>query len=316
MKQFDIFVDSSANIPDAIREERGINVISYSYILDGKEHLCYEKDTPFIRTAKSYYDSLRAGADIKTSLVGAEAFISAVTPSLEAGRDVLILTIASGISGTYQQALNAKTELEKQFPECRIAVADSANASLGQGLLALKVADLRDMGESLEACENWLKLNTYKMNSFLTVDDLKYLKRSGRISATLAIAGTLLNIKPVLTADGGTNAKIVFFARERGRKKSISALAQAFLDNAVNPENQTVAIAHADCEEDAQALAEIIRGYGAKDVIVEYYDLCTGAHVGPGTVALFFMGKDRRGESAAAAAEKVVHAKPAHSFHR
>lgn len=316
MNKFDIYVDSSANIPDAMLRERKINVISYSYIINGEEHNCWKKDVPFTETAKSFYDSLRCGAEIKTSLVGEQTITDAVTPSLEAGNDVLIMTIASGISGTYQQAVNAKTALEKKFPDCKIVVADSSNASLGEGLLALKVADLRDMGESLETCENWLKLNTYKMNSYLTVDDLKYLRRGGRISATLAIAGTLLNIKPVLKADGSVNAKLTFFGRERGRKKALSALAQAFLDNAVNPENQTVAIAHADCEEEALALAETIKGYGVKDVVIEYYDLCTGAHVGPGTIALFFMGKDRRGESAAAAAEKAVRAKPVPSAHR
>lgn len=311
MNKFDIYVDSSANIPDELRKDRGIKVISYSFTVNGKERLCYEEGTPFIQTAKQFYDEMRNGSDVKTSLVGEQTIISALLPSLQEGKDVLLLTIASGISGTYQQALKAKQALEKDFPHNKIVVADSANASMGEGLLALKVADLRDMGESLEACENWLALNTYKMNSYFTVNDLKYLRKGGRISTTLAIAGTLLNIKPILKADGGANAKIAFFGRERGRKKALSSLARAFAENAVHPESQTVAITHADCEEDALALAEMLKELGAQNIIIEYYDLCTGTHVGPGTIALFFTGKDRRGEAAAAAAEKAVRAKPA-----
>lgn len=311
MNKFDIYVDSAANLPDDLKTERDIRVISYSFTVNGEERKCYEEGVPFSETAKKFYDEMRNGREAKTSLVGEQTIIDAMTPSLKDGKDVLMLTIASGISGTYQQAIKAQQALAKQFPDRKIVVADSANASMGEGLLALKVADLRDMGESLESCENWLALNTYKLNSYFTVNDLKYLRKGGRISTTLAIAGTILNIKPILKADGGANAKISFFARERGRKKALSALVQAFVENAVNPESQTVAITHADCEEDALALAEMLKQNGAKNIIIEYYDLCTGSHVGPGTVALFFMGKDRRGEAAAAAAEKAVHAKPA-----
>jgi len=304
MNKFDIYVDSSANIPDAMLGERKINVISYSYIINGEEHNCWKKDVPFTETAKSFYDSLRCGAEIKTSLVGEQTITDAVTPSLEAGNDVLIMTIASGISGTYQQALAAKKTLEKQFPKRKVYVLDSANASLGEGLLVLKAADLRDMGESVESCAEWIEENKYKQNAYLTVGDLKYLRKGGRISATLAIAGTLLNIKPIIKADGGTPAKLTFTGRERGRKRALEALLKAFDENVLNPENQTVAIAHCNCEEDALKLAEAVKERSATDVIIEYYDLCTGAHVGPGTIALFFTGKDRRSAAAVADAKK------------
>lgn len=296
MNDFDIFVDSSANIPNALREERGIGIISYPMMVNGAERQCYENGISFEETAKELYNAMREGAEVKTSLVNEEKIANALTPSLEAGRDVLFLTIASGISGTYQQGLAAQKQLEKQYPDRKIVVADSTNASMGEGLLALKVADLRDMGESIDTCYKWLKENAYKMNSLFTVSDLKYLRKGGRISATLAIAGSLLNIKPILKADGSANAKISFAGKERGRKKALAAVAKMFGEIAVNPETQTVAITHADCEEDALALAEMLRAQGVKDIIIEYYDLCTGAHVGPGTVALFFMGKDRRGD--------------------
>jgi len=309
-KTFDIYVDSSANIPDELIRERDIRVIPYTFLFNGEEKLCYDTERPFRETAIEFYNQLRAGAETKTSLISEQTMIDALRPSLEQGNDVLFITIASGISGTHQQALKAKKELQALFPDREIHVADSANASMGQGLIALKVADLRDMGMSVSDCADWVKRNAYKINSFFTVNDLKYLRRGGRISATLAIAGTILNIKPILTADGSANAKITSYGKEKGRKKSLSALAKAFREYAVNPESQTVAITHGDCEEDALALADMIREAGAKDIIIEYYDLCTGSHVGPGTVALFFTGKDRRSPAAIAEAEKSFRAKP------
>lgn len=300
MNQFDIFADSSANIPSDLIKKHNIGIVSYLCTVNGVERSCYEPDVEFSETAKAFYDAMRAGADAKTSLVSAERIVEAVTPSMEAGKDVVFVTISSGISGTYNQALEAKQILEKTYPNRKLYVCDGANASFGEGLQVLKIANLRDVGVSAQACAEWAKENAYKYNSYFTVSDLKYLRRGGRISTTLAIAGTILNIKPILKADGGTPAKISFFGKERGRKKAIVALANAFSEYAVAPELNTVAIAHADCEEDALALAEMLKERGAKDIIIEYYDLCSGTHVGPGTLALFFYGKDRRSPVTAA----------------
>lgn len=297
MNKFAIFVDSAANIPNDIRIARDIRVIPFNYIVDGEEHPCFSEDMPFVETAKTFYDAMRRGAEAKTSLLPSATFEDALRPALEEGRDVLLFTISSGVSGTFAQAQEAGRKLQEEYPDRRIFVLDSANASLGEGLIAMKVADLRDMGESAEACAEWVRENTYKMNSFFTVDDLKYLRRSGRISRTVAIAGTLLNIKPLLQADASDNAKIVSCGRARGRKKALEAIADIFAKRAVRPETSTVAIAHADCEKDALLLADMLRERGANDVIIEYYDLCTGSHVGPGCVALFFWGKDRRKEA-------------------
>lgn len=296
MADFDIFCDSGANIPYDIVRERDIHIIPYSFTINGEEQSCYSGDgeSRFAEIAKKFYDEVRAGADVKTSLISTQKIIEAVMPSLEKGKDVLMTFISSGISGSYNQGKEAAKELSAAFPDRKILVRDSSNASMGEGLQVLKACDLRDMGQSIEACAEWIEQNRYNINSYLTVGDLKYLKKSGRISATLAIAGTILNIKPVLKADGGDNAKIVFHSKERGRKKALAALAENFAANVVDPENQTVAICHADCEEDANTVAEMLKERGAKDVIIEYYDLCTGTHVGPGTVAIFFFGKDRK----------------------
>lgn len=294
MNEFDIYCDSGANIPLELVKKHGIKVIPYYFTVDGQLTCCYDDSREFEKIAKEFYAKVREGAEIKTSLLSTHTIMQALKPSLEAGRDALVTFISSGISSTFNQAKEAAKELEKLYPGRKVMVCDSANASMGEGLQVLKVCDLKDMGASIETCAQWIESNKYKINSYLTVGDLKYLKKSGRISATLAIAGTILNIKPVLMADGGDMAKIVFHSKERGRKRALAALADNFAANVVDPENQIVSICHADSEDDALALAEMIRQKGAKDIVIEYYDLCTGSHVGPGTVALFFYGKDRK----------------------
>lgn len=309
MNRFDIFVDSAANIPEELLQKHDINVITYFCTVNGAELPCYEHDKPFSEIAKKFYDDMRSGADVKTSCVSTERIIEAIEPAMSAGKDAIIITISSGISGTHSMALKAKKVLEEKYPSCRLFVCDSANASMGEGLLAIKAADLRDMGESAQTCAKWIERNAYKVNSYFTVGDLKYLRKGGRISATLAIAGTILNIKPILRADAGVNAKLAFFCKERGRKKALIALADAFSKNVEHPESQSVAICHADCLQDAEELADMVKARGASDVIIEYYDMCTGSHAGPGTVALFFYGKDRRAISQEA--EKSVRGKTA-----
>ena len=298
MAEFEIYTDSSANLPEELRREHNIHVISYVMHVGGQDIYCYEEGTDFHQIAKIFYEKMRAGLEAKTSLIGEQRFIDAVSPALEAGKDALIVTIASGISGTWNQAVNATAELEEKFPGRKVYVCDSANASMGQGLIVLRAAKLREEGKTAEETATWLWENTYKLNSYVTVDDLKFLRRSGRISAATAIAGNLLNIKPLIKADGKEHPQLMVYGKTHGRKKSIAALIEAFDANVEDAGGQTIAIAHADCEEDAASLAETLKAsHGVKDVIIEYYDLCTGSHIGPGTIALFFWGKDRRTEA-------------------
>lgn len=297
MNSFDIFADSGNNIPDELIEKYEIGVIPFLCTVSGKEMACREEGVPFAETAKKFYTALRAGAEIKTSLIGEARFEEVLTPSLQAGKDVILFTITQTLSGTYAQAALAKEELEKKFPQNKVYVIDTANASMGSCLLVLKVAEMRALGAGAEECAAWAKDNAYKVNSYVTVEDLKYLRKGGRVSAVAAIAGTLLNIKPVLWANSTTPAKLEVFCKERGKKKALATILKAFDDNAENVDTQTVAIAHADCIEDANYLKEALSEKGVKNIIIDYYDLCTGGHVGPGTIALFFFGKDRRGEA-------------------
>lgn len=310
MNKFDIFVDSSADLTDEMIEANGITVIPYSYIIDGVERPCYEKGVPFEETAKRFYDEMRAGKEPTTSLVNCEKIVAAVTPSMQEGRDALIVTISSQISGTYAQAQAAAEELKKAFPERKLYVCDGYNSGLGEGMLAIQAAKLRDLGESAESCAEWVNTHNVNMNSIFTVSELKYLKRGGRISTTLAIAGTILNIKPILRADG--NGKIVFAGNERGRRKALARLVDTFAENVIDPENQTIAISHADCIDDANTLAEMLKERGAKDIVINMLDICSGVHAGPGMLALFFMGKSRKkdAEPAPAVKKNVFGAKP------
>lgn len=176
-KEFDIFADSAANLTDEMITSNRIGVISYTCLVNGEEVLCYEEGKPFSAKAKEFYENMTKGAEIKTSLVSQASIIKAVSPSMEQGKDVLLITISSGISGTHNQALQAQKELKNLYPKCKLVVADSANASLGEGLLAVKAANLRDMGESIDACAKWIEENKYKLNAYVTVNDLKYLRR-------------------------------------------------------------------------------------------------------------------------------------------
>lgn len=291
MRTFDIFVDSAANLTDEMIKENNIGVVSYICSVNGVDMECYEDGVPFVETAKKFYNAMREGAETKTTLVNAAKIMEAVTPSLEAGKDVLFITISAGISGTYNQAVTAAEALKEKFPERKMLVADSFNAALGEGLCALYAARLGDMGESVDACKQWIDNNKMNLHGIFTVDSLKYLKRGGRISALVAVAGTILNIKPVLHGD--ENGHLSVLCNERGRKKSIAKLVELFRDNVIDPENQIVAISHADCEAEALELAEKVKALGAKEIVMNYYDICTGAHAGPGTLALFFLGKSR-----------------------
>lgn len=292
VKEFEIFVDSAAGLTEEQVKKFDIHVVSYTLRLDGEELDCFMLGRDNEALAGRIYEALREGKDVQTSLINSQKLIEAVSPSMAEGKNVLFISISSKLSGTYQQALLAKEELKEMFPNQNFAVVDSMNAASGEGMLALQAAKLRDLGESFVACVEWLENNKSKMNAFCTVDDLKYLRKGGRISAATAIAGTLLNIKPILYGDGA--GKFAVAGKERGRRKALSALAEAFRANVVSPQTQTVAISHCDCLADAEQLAEMLKELGAQDIMINYYDVCTGAHIGPGTVALFFMGKDRK----------------------
>lgn len=292
---FQIVVDSAANIPAELVKKYDIRVISFVNYVNGKKVVCFDPDlTPEEERAKGkeYYDAVRAGADVKTGLVSSGDFEDLFRSILEAGDDILYFSLSKNISGTYNSARIAAEELSESFPNRKIRLIDALNASLAQGILAIYASEMRAGGKSLDETADILATYPAKMNGVFTVGDLKYLSKTGRISSSAALVGNLLSIKPILR--GNKDGFIVQFKKCRGRKSALNTLVSLVCDNIVNPEEQIIGIAHADAYENSlYVMEEIRKRVKLRGFINTSYDYCTGSHVGPDTIALFFMAKDR-----------------------
>ena len=287
---FTIFTDGCSNLPCHLLEELDIRVLPCSYELDGIPGT-YDGNIDAV-DFHSYYDRLRAGASMKTSLLNSHLFMTHFRPELEKGRDVVYVGLSSGVSGTLQAARMAAEELGEDFPDRTVRVVDSLGAAFGPGLLACRGADLRDEGKTASKAGDILDEEVKHLLQFFTVDDLNFLKRTGRVSGATAAIGTVLNIKPLLWGD--PTGHIVALKKCRGRKKAIDEIVELYRTRAIHPENQRIAISHGDCPEEAELLAkrvcEICR---PKEMIVCPHEPFTGAHVGPGMLALYFFGNER-----------------------
>ena len=283
-----LFTDTSANLPVEIIDEYGIEVVPFSYTIDGVEYI---PEREF--DGKAFYAAMRTGSEVKTSMVNAGTFIERFKTALDAGKDVLYIGMSGGISGTANAALMAKQELDEEYPDRKIVVIDTLAASLGEGLLVIKAAEqLRD-GAALDAIEEDIRVQVPHMCQSFTVDDLKYLKKTGRVSGAAAIIGNVLSIHPILIGD--YEGKIVVKSKVRGMKRTLDALAERYAELVLN-KAETIGIAHADNEEGKAYLVQRLRDKGLTGKCLSVcYEPVTGSHVGPGTVALFFFGTDRMG---------------------
>ena len=287
---FAIYVDGSSNLPGRILAERDIRVLPCSYTLDGAAASYNGNLDSF--DYRTYYGRLRQGAAVKTSLLNTQLFLDQFRPALEAGEDVLYFSMSSGISGTCQAARMAAAELLEEFPGRTVRIVDSLGSGFGTGLMAVRAADLREDGWTAEKAADYLDDDAHNMLQFFTVDDLNFLKRTGRVSGATAMIGTVLNIKPILWGD--TTGHITARSKVRGRRKAIAALAEEYRASVVDAEHQTVAISHGDCEEEALQLAGLINAIARpRDLIIAPHEPFTGAHVGPGMLAVFYHGKRR-----------------------
>ena len=285
---FVVITDTSANIPTELAQIKKIQIMEFPCYLDGKPY--HYKDTAAFR-AEEYYTAIKKGAVGTTSQIRPQDYMEFFEPWLKQGSDIICLTMASGISGTCNSANIAAKELQEQYPERRIEIIDSLSASLGTGLIALAAADLREEGLATEEAAVRLRETVQRVFSIFTVDDLMHLKRGGRISNLSAVIGMVLQIKPILK--GSEEGKIVAFAKVRGRKQSIMTLAQMYDKLVKDPDKQTVGIAHAFCREDAEMLADLVRkNKPPREILFVDYEPSTGAHVGPGGLALFFEGEE------------------------
>ena len=241
---------------------------------------------------KEIYAGLRAGQTATTSAINPDGWARAIEPVLAEGKDALVMAFSSGLSTTYQSAVIAAEDLKEKYPDRKVIVIDTLCAAHGQGLLVWYACRKRDEGLTLEEVAAWVEDNKLHLCHWFTVDDLMYLKRGGRVSATTALVGTMLNIKPILHVDN--DGKLINVGKTRGRKAAIEMLGKKLAELGEGYDNETVFISHGDCVEDAELLARIVKEkYGVKNVLMGYVGAVIGSHSGPGTLTLFFLGKER-----------------------
>lgn len=283
-----LFTDTSANLPVSIIREYGIEVVPFSYTVNGKE-VPYSAETDF--NGKAFYEAMRAGAEVKTSMINVSDFMAAFEQWIAKGDAVIYVGMSGGISGTANSAKLAAEELLEKYPAAKIAAIDTYAASLGEGFLVIETAKMIERGDPFLKIVKKIELLRKNMCQFFTVDDLAYLRKGGRISGAAAVVGTVLNIKPILRGD--ENGKIVLCGKIRGFNKSMEALANKY-DELVFDKTADVGIAHADNPEGAQRLEDILRAKGfSGELLKVVYEPVTGSHVGPGTIALFFIGEHK-----------------------
>ena len=285
-----IFTDTSANLPDKVVREYGLRLIPFFYCPpEHPEGIPCPGSEEFDGSA--YYNAIRGGAVVTTSQINVHQYINAMDPVLEAGHDILFVGMSSGISGSYASSKIAANQLQEEFPERKILTVDTYSASLAEGIAVMRAVECREKGMTIDETYTLLRALRHRIAQIFTVGDLRYLKRTGRLSNLEAAVGTVLQIKPLLKGD--PEGKIVCFAKVRGRQRAIEEMAKRYEALVVSPETQTVCISHADCEADAQILASMLRrSKPPKDILIVDYEPVTGSHVGPGALALFFLSDD------------------------
>jgi|GEM_PF-562251 len=239
-----IVTDTSANLPTPMLKELDITVLPFSYLYDGQEHTCMDTEA---FDGKAYYNMMRDGVKVTTSQITPFRYTEHFRPLLEAGQDILFVGMSSGISGSYAMAEVAAEGLREEFPLRKLRLVDSLGASLGEGIIALKAAEYREKGFSIDENADLLLAMRHRMAQIFTVDDLMHLRSTGRLSNAAAFVGTVLQIKPLLK--GNEEGKIVTCGVARGFKKAVAAMAKKYNELVVNADEQIVGIAHADCRE-------------------------------------------------------------------
>ena len=283
-----IFTDTSANLPTDLTEAKGITVVPFSYCLNGEEFMC--TDTRSFDGA-DFYGAIRKHASVSTSQINPFRYEEYMEPVLQAGSDILYIGMSSGISGSFASSSVAIEQLRAKYPERDIRAVDTLSASLGEGIVVLKAVEYLEHGMDIDEAEKRLNELSRKVCQIFIVDDLMHLRRTGRLSNAVALAGAVLQIKPMLK--GNEKGQIVCIKKERGRRRAIESLVKVYENYIKNADEQIVGISHADCAEDAEYLASRLREVAApKEILTVCYEPVTGSHVGPDTLALFFVGRD------------------------
>lgn len=290
MLKFEIVADSTCDLTSELISELDVKVIPMEFTVDGRAY----RDDVFNRKLNppEFYNLLREGKTASTAQVNTSTYIDLIEPMLKQGKDVLILTLSSQLSGTYQSSVMAVEQLREQYPLRKIFTIDTKSASMGEGLLVYYAAKLRESGKSIDEVAGWVAENRLKVCHWFTVHDLNHLKRGGRLTATAAIVGTFLGIKPVLHVDNEGKLKPV--GKVRGRRQSLDALIGHMKESYIGSQPQTVFISHANCIEDAKYLEKQIKSeFAPERIVINYIGPVIGAHAGPETIAVFFLGRQR-----------------------
>ncbi len=284
---FIILTDSGSDITQEMAESMQVQVMPLMYTLDEEDPMPGDEVD-----IKNFYRQLREGKSAKTSAANYEDLTRTLETIVCGGHDVLYIAFSSGLSSTASTAMLVAGELCEKYPERKIFVVDSLAASLGHGLLVYLASRCRADGKSIEQVRDFVEENRLRLCHWFTVDDLHHLKRGGRVSAATAAIGTMLSIKPVLHVDDAGH--LINVSKARGRKASLVSLVEQMEKTAVDPAGQTVFISPGDALEDAQQVAQMVREkMGVQDIQIGYIGPVIGAHSGPGTVALFFLGTQR-----------------------
>ena len=283
-----IFADSSCDIEPELLAQWEVPFVSLTVKFDDETEAFSNFDRPF----PAFYQKMRDGGVARTAAANMDSFRQAFEPYVKAGKDVLYIGFSSGLSTTVNSGAMAAKELMEEYPERKVITVDTFGASAGYGLLVYLAVQEKRRGADLEQLAKFVEDTRFHLCHWFTVDDLVYLKRGGRVSAAAAFVGGLLGIKPVLHMDDPGHLIPMF--KVRGRKASIKALADKYGELAVDPGHDTVFISHGDCIDDAKLLEKMLaERYGAKVELITYVGPVIGSHSGPGTLALFFVGRER-----------------------
>ncbi len=288
MNEYVIYTDSACDIKPEILSEWGVPFVDLTFRFEDEDKEYAQKDM----SSEKFYAEMRAGRIAKTSAVNSETFKAAFEPILKAGKDLLYIGFSSGLSATYNYASLAAESLRAEYPERKVITVDSLAASAGFGLLLYLTLQEKNKGADIEEAAKFAEDLRLRICHWFTVDDLVYLKRGGRVSAAVALVGTVLGIKPVLHVDN--EGHLINITKVRGRKASLSALADKFGELRDENADRTVFISHGDCMGDVETLCSMLHErYGREVKLVTFTGSVIGAHSGPGTMALFFVGKER-----------------------
>ncbi len=289
MRDYAIITDSCSDLPTEIRADLGVDYARMNVVYDGKE---YYADIDWkLYSPTEYFNIMRKGTRITTTQVPTEEYVRIFEKYLNEGKDIIYIGCSSALSGSVNTACVVAKEMMEKYPEGKVVCVDSLRSCYGLGILVIKAAELKLGGMSLDELSDWLENNKLTANQLGAVDTLDYLKRAGRVKASAAFFGNVFGVKPIIISDAHGNNYAA--KKAKGRKGSFTEIVNMMKETIVDPENQTVYVAHADCLEDAKFLAEEIKkAVNCKDVYIGYIGPIIGASTGPGTVAAYYFGKE------------------------